>query len=163
MSFCHSAALLITASLLSAPLAACEVNGQTSQTNCTDTRVLPQTEFTQNLVVAERTDAYGIFDMITVESGAELTLHGTARWTVTVLPGARLTVRGMAQIVDNQGGDVVIRGVVDQINATDGSTLIAGTVGAVDGMGEVQIVHGAVLGGRAESRGQPGSQFMVER
>jgi hypothetical protein len=163
MFFVRSAALLTAASVFSTALAACEVNGQTSQVNCSQTTVLPQTEFTQNLVVAERTDAYGIFDMITVEPGAELILHGTARWTVTVLPGARLTVRGMAQIVDNQGGDVVVRGMVDQINATDGSTVIAGTVGAVDGMGDVQITHGAVLGGRVESRGQPGSQFTVER
>lgn len=136
---------------------ACEVNGQTAKRDCEVTQVIPQTAFTQDLAVREATDAYGVFDRVTVYAGSELTLYGTVRWTVKVEPDARLILRGMAQIVENRGGEVVIRGMVDQVNAQAGRTVIAGTVGRVTGSGDIRIRHGAVVGGRIESRGQPGS------
>ena len=146
---------------LSQPVLACEVNGQTSQSGCTTTEVIPRTDWTQDLIVREPTLAVGIFDHVTLEPSTELILTGTVRWTVTVDDSSKLTVRGMAQEVVNQGGLVEVRGMVDRIQALSGETKIEGTVGLVSGPGTVLIKHGAVVSGQRERRGEPGDWFTL--
>jgi hypothetical protein len=146
---------------LAQPVFACEVNGQTSQSGCTTTEVIPRTDWTQDLIVREPTLAVGIFDHVTLEPSTELVLTGTVRWTVTVDDSSKLTVRGMAQEVVNQGGLVEVRGMVDRIQALSGETKIGGTVGRVTGQGKVLIKHGAVVSGKRERRGAPGDWFTL--
>ena len=144
---------------LSAPVLACEVNGQTSQSGCTATEVIPRTDWTQDLIVREPTVAVGIFDHVTLEPSAQLILTGTVRWTAIVSDSSKLTVRGIAQEVVNQGGLVEVRGMVDRIQALSGETKIEGTVGRVSGPGKVLVKHGAVVSGQRERRGDPGDWF----
>lgn len=139
--------------------ATCEVTSQQAPIGCVLTAVLPTSEFTQDLVVREPTEASGWFDHITLEAGAQLRLRGTARWRVTVEPDAELIVHGMAKEILVKGGRVHVRGMADEIRAMGGEVIISGVVGRVTGSEWVKTVHGAVVGGRPETRGQPGEQF----
>ncbi len=142
--------------------AICEVNSQQPSVHCQQTEVLPTSEFTQDLVVREPTEGYGWFDHIRIESGGVLTLRGTARWTVEVLEGGQLIVRGMAKEIRVLGGKAEVRGMADEVVSEGGEVLISGAVGRISGGSEIQVVHGAVIAGRPETRGQPGDRFAFE-
>lgn len=154
----------IACALLFSPAvwAICEVNSQQPPVNCRQTEVVPTSEFTQDLLVREPTEGYGWFDHIRIESGGALTLRGTARWTVEVLDGGQLIVRGMAKEIRVLGGKVEVRGMADEVVAEGGEVLISGVVGRVSGSSAIQVVHGAVIAGRSETRGQPGNRFTYQ-
>lgn len=137
----------------------CQVNGQQPLISCQKTEVIATSEFTQDLVVREPTEANGWFDRIQIEAGGSLKLRGTARWTVDVLQNGQLTVHGMAKEIWVRGGQVEIRGMADEIVVEDGEVLISGVVGRVLGESGISVAHGAVIAARPETRGQPGDRF----